>query len=132
MLTPVAGATHLVHVDLNSFTTGVTQAIGLAPLWTCEGMCSLLLQVRRSWSTLTMPSSLWGPQYSARISPGHTTGALRQASAQAYKVGPLAHKYEPACQSNATLGKAIAFASADSCVRDACSRARRNATSSHA
>ena len=31
----------------------------------------LLLQVRRSWSTLTMPSSLCGPQYSARISPAH-------------------------------------------------------------
>ena len=32
---------------------------------------SLLLQVRRSWSTLTMPSILCGPQYSARISPAH-------------------------------------------------------------
>lgn len=31
----------------------------------------LLLQVRRSWSTFTMPSTLCGPQNSARISPTH-------------------------------------------------------------
>ena len=200
-LTPVAGAALLVHVDLNSFTTGATQATGLAPLWACEGMCSLLLQVRRSWSTLTMPSSLWGPQYSARISPGHTAGALIQATAQhsehahlpsslwgsqysarispghtagvsctgnstafracplalwlvgpalqcarispghtagtlaqgsvqTFKAGPPAHKHECACQPTASL-KAIVFASADSCVRDTCSRAQGNGTSSH-
>ena len=138
-------------------------------LWTCEaceGMCSLLLQVRRSWSTLTMPSSLWGPQYSARISPAHRARALKQATAKhsehahlpsslwgpqySARISPehtagtlmqaaaqhAEHAHLPTsmnlpAKSGATLGKAVAFASADSCMRNACSRAQGHATSSH-